>query len=699
MLALPQLGELFEGRYELGGELGSGGFALVFSATDVRTQQRVALKVLKPNKRGQYAQDLERRFERELLILKQLDSPHIVALRDYGRTARGLLYLVMELVPGVDLSTYLGRHGRMSPAQVVRVLRQLLAALGAAHGAGVLHRDLKPDNIRVFATAQDPLNVKLLDFGIARHGVTEASIASVTRTGQIIGTPRYMSPEQLAERDLTPASDIYSLGIVAFEMLTAGEGLHGNAWGDQIERLKTGHSFSYSDGSEVGTRLLAVVQQMTERDTSKRLGSVNAVLRALDAFHASPAPSREPQTLPRIVPDAQDEATTRKHRRRSSLIGPLIAVAALGTVGGVIALTTTRNAEVVEARPTSAASPALTQRSNTTAGPDVKPADVGEADLGYIVAVESNDWDREANGQRLGCGRKPFVRGLWHGVGSEAERKRPQGFTWIPRDYDENHKYPVLILGHASEQNGLFFLESTGFIEVAGHEAIIISPSMPPYTRTALTPQDERAQIPEVLNWYSDHFCIDPYRVFLVAHGSSGIVVDMHRCDRFLAAAVVSDFLPLAPITQQLAETLLAPASDAALSCSDRAPVPAMLFTSPSEGRRRRSWGRWDLDRLSPQEYEERWRQSNECSEQAPIVTNVDGYERREFNECAAPLVAWRNRASKPWPTGPASADTQGASDLAISQSRIVWAFLRAVEPAADHKNITWKPRSPLPRH
>ena len=221
----------FAGRYRLLRVLGEGGFAVVHLAHDAQTGQQVAVKILRDPSDDR---DTALRFRREVAIVGSLRSPHCVTLLDHGATAAGELYAVFEYVTGRDLDKVLAEHGRLPRATVVHIMRQLLHVLAEAHRNGLLHRDIKPQNVRVFASDGDPWSVKLLDFGIARG--SDDSFPAVTATGETIGTPRYMSPEQLTGEPLTPASDMYSLGLMGIELLVGKEALPGNAvdssWND-----------------------------------------------------------------------------------------------------------------------------------------------------------------------------------------------------------------------------------------------------------------------------------------------------------------------------------------------------------------------------------------------------------------------------------------------------------------------------------
>jgi serine/threonine-protein kinase len=197
--------------YELGQELGRGGMAIVYRATDLRLRRDVAVKVLPPEMA--FRTDVRRRFLREAETAAQLDHPNIVPIYSVDERG-GLVYFVMALVDGENLSARLAR-GRPDVEETRRILRDVADALAYAHSRGVIHRDIKPDNIII---RREDGRALVTDFGIARAA---ESGSHLTATGVAVGTPAYMSPEQaLGEREVDGRSDIYSLGIVAYQMLT-----------------------------------------------------------------------------------------------------------------------------------------------------------------------------------------------------------------------------------------------------------------------------------------------------------------------------------------------------------------------------------------------------------------------------------------------------------------------------------------------
>jgi len=215
------IGQIVGGRYRVTQLLGEGGMGRVYLAeqqmgTNVR---KVAVKTLQ----SQYAQDPQvlARFHRECGTVSELEHPNTIQFFDFGQTPDGQLYIAMEFVQGKSLSVAL-EQGPMRPERVLKIMAQVCGSLEEAHGRGVVHRDLKPDNIILTTRAGQADFVKVLDFGIAKRSEAkdQAQEQKLTQQGMVLGTPPYMSPEQFSGKELDARSDIYSLGVLTYEMLT-----------------------------------------------------------------------------------------------------------------------------------------------------------------------------------------------------------------------------------------------------------------------------------------------------------------------------------------------------------------------------------------------------------------------------------------------------------------------------------------------
>jgi len=213
---LPEISSVLHDRYLILESMGAGGMGAIFRAHDMRLRREVALKVLKPALavRDKAVQ----RFFVEARAARRLDHPNIVKLFDFGVSREGFLYLSMEMLPGVTLAQLLGRKGRLATGEALLVALGVSEALIHAHRHRVIHRDLKPENIFLVAWDSEGFFIKVLDFGIA--AVADASVRANLHRGEVLGTPAYMSPEQVRGDVVDARSDIYSLGIVLYEMLS-----------------------------------------------------------------------------------------------------------------------------------------------------------------------------------------------------------------------------------------------------------------------------------------------------------------------------------------------------------------------------------------------------------------------------------------------------------------------------------------------
>ena len=238
---MAEIGQVLGGRYRLVELLGSGGMATIYRATDTGLGRDVALKLLRP----EYLRDpdFSSRFRQEAQAAASLSHPNIVTVYDYGEDPSGP-YIVMELIDGEDLATILRRSGTLPPRQVARIGAGVARALAAAHARGLVHRDIKPGNVLIGTDGQ----VKVVDFGIAR-AIAEAQ---VTLPGTTLGSVHYFSPEQARGEPATAASDIYSLGIVLYEMLTGSRPWEGDSAASVALARLSGPDPRSDDGPSVG---------------------------------------------------------------------------------------------------------------------------------------------------------------------------------------------------------------------------------------------------------------------------------------------------------------------------------------------------------------------------------------------------------------------------------------------------------------
>jgi serine/threonine-protein kinase len=214
------VGAVLNGRWKLVRLLGEGGMGAVYEADGVRGEGKRAIKVL--HAEFQREDVILQRFFTEAQACRGLQHPNIAQTYEHATAEDGSPYLVMELLQGIPLNAYMDRGSAIAPQQAAPIIHQVLLALQAAHGQRIVHRDLKPDNLFLVRDPRGTYVVKILDFGIAKVMDAAGGMGSKTRTGMLLGTPGYMSPEQIKNsKGVDPRSDLWSVGVIFYEMLTA----------------------------------------------------------------------------------------------------------------------------------------------------------------------------------------------------------------------------------------------------------------------------------------------------------------------------------------------------------------------------------------------------------------------------------------------------------------------------------------------
>lgn len=323
-------GSTIDGRYRLLRRIGSGGMADVWLAEDPHLQRPVALKIL----HGRFAQDREfvERFRREAEAAAGLQHPNVVAVFDRGEVD-GTYYIAMQLLEGRSLKALIDQG--LTPEQAVALIRQVLEGAGFAHRHGVVHRDLKPQNVIV----DDDGVATVTDFGIARAGASE-----ITQAGSVMGTPHYLSPEQAQGQDVTAVSDLYSIGVMLYEALAGRVPFEADsAVAIAMKQVSHTPQRPSSIAPGVSPALDAVVMRALEKDPGQRFQSAEAFIAALDA--AMREPGREhggtaafaPLPPPVVGPEeaaAEPDPEESEHRRRRLIWGLVAAAVLLGALLG-----------------------------------------------------------------------------------------------------------------------------------------------------------------------------------------------------------------------------------------------------------------------------------------------------------------------------------------------------------------------------
>ena len=321
--------EVLSERYKIVRLIAHGGMGEVYEALDLELRTPVALKTIRPEL---VTENMVERFRRELYLARQVTHPNVCRLFDLGRHNAGkgheIVFLTMELLGGETLAKLLKRVKRTSLEETLPIVRQIAAAIDAAHAAGVVHRDLKPGNVMLVPPRDnDPdreVRALVTDFGVA-HGSSDP-FSEVSGTGDVVGSPAYMAPEQLEGAQATPAADIYALGLIVYEMVTGVRAFQGeSSLSAVVKRLKTPPPPPRTLVPDLEPRWELAILRCLEIDPTKRFASAKELVRALDGT-PTPMPTPVPTSVPPSVPVS---VATRRRAR-----WPLIAGAAVLLAGG-----------------------------------------------------------------------------------------------------------------------------------------------------------------------------------------------------------------------------------------------------------------------------------------------------------------------------------------------------------------------------
>ena len=283
------VGIILGGRYFMERLIGEGGMGAVYEAEHTHMRKRLAVKVLHPEM-GRLP-EVVARFEREAMAAAHIEHPNVAAATDFGKLDDGSFFLVLEYVEGKGLRENIA-DGRLELGRVLHIVRQIASALARAHSLGIVHRDLKPENVMLVTREGDPDFVKVLDFGIAKVPVGElvgenkASGQVLTQMGMVYGTPEYMAPEQALGQEVDSRADLYSLGVMTFEMITGARpfeheskvtllGMHVTA---PIPRMG-----DRAPDAKVPPEVDAIVGRLLAKEAGARFGDAKELIEALDA--------------------------------------------------------------------------------------------------------------------------------------------------------------------------------------------------------------------------------------------------------------------------------------------------------------------------------------------------------------------------------------------------------------------------------
>ena len=636
-------GDEFDGRATIVRAVGEGGFGYVYEATNPRGE-RVALKLLKFDEGRGYQRSTKVRFAREAQALASMRSPHVVRVLEHGTSATGVLFIIFEWLAGRSLDQVIDAEGTLAPDLVELTLRQLLGALAEAHALDLVHRDIKPDNVVV--TSQAPWEVKLLDFGLARPA-GKSTGATVTAPGTVIGTPRYMSPEQLMDHPLGPPSDIYSLGLLALESLLGSEALLGNSLPDQLARLEEGFQFDVADANRLGRGLMTIVRRMTMREVSDRYQTCARVLGALDALdsNATGPLGALPSTSKTSVLSSYPVA-----------IGAIAcAVACLIAVGLVL----TRDRGETEHVRVDAVVASTTNNS---------PADEPQPQV-------SPPPHRKRS---AGCG-KPVSHGIkeitWM---SGLQTRRVLGF--VPRSYDPQVPSPLIAVFHeGGGETPRDVLTELDLDEVAERmRAVVIAPQgdlSPSYTLSGIGQRAKPwkdadiARATSLVSAVDEAICVDNERVFAIGDGQGAEAALRVSCEAGAAGVIISNYRPLRRRVE----------------C--RRPLPSLLFAptgdprAPVDGR---GDGKCSGDQPSLDEYEALVTEQNECEGEGTRLQTVPNAQACKTWTCENEFWSCRTPGGRRWPKSPRVNDECDGPRVEFPRQEVIASFMERVRPPPD---------------
>lgn len=272
------VGQILDERYRILRPLGAGGMGTVFEAESLVGSRRVAVKVLKPEHASR--QKAVKRFLREVRALSMIDHPNVVKIIGYGELATGAVYYVMEYLQGHDLSDLLQEQGRVPWRRARDIFMQIGGALQAAHDVGIIHRDVKPANCFISQALESAGEVRVLDFGIAKNPGADTN--ALTGTSELLGTVRYMSPEQANGLPADARSDLYAVGVLMYETLTGKVPFQGdNAFHVLYQHTKVPPQPPRELVPELPAWVEAIVLRALEKEPDKRFGSMRELVEAL----------------------------------------------------------------------------------------------------------------------------------------------------------------------------------------------------------------------------------------------------------------------------------------------------------------------------------------------------------------------------------------------------------------------------------
>lgn len=333
-----QIGTVIQDTFRVEKQLGEGGMGAVYLAEHLRLKKKVAIKCLHPG----FASNPEviRRFKNEAVAASSIGHPHIINVLDMGQFSDGTFFMVLEFLDGKDWQHELDQSGAQAPAEVAHIGLQICAALGAAAAKGIVHRDIKPENIFLIEKQGDKNFVKVLDFGISK--ILDGT-GSATKTGALMGTPHYMSPEQvLGKKDVTHLADIYALGVIFFQALSGRVPFEGETLAQIILKIANEPAPSLAlQTPEVPPQFCRLVGQMMEKEPSARPQTFEEVATQLLPFLSESSPLYDAARGAVAASSTQKFGSSRRLHLTVSKTAGMVAVAVILLVGSWFVLSPT----------------------------------------------------------------------------------------------------------------------------------------------------------------------------------------------------------------------------------------------------------------------------------------------------------------------------------------------------------------------
>jgi len=361
---VPRAGERIDDKYEIVTVLGEGAMGIVFLARHLKLDERVAIKILKPDV-VRTSPTLVQRFLREARAAISIQSAHVVRVMDVGTLSTGAPFMVMEYLEGRDLQTLLAEKGTLSVRDAASYVMQACDAMGEAHARGIVHRDLKPANLFLTRRFDGTPWIKVLDFGISKT-VSRDTVdpeVSLTQTAAILGSPAYMSPEQVRNaKTVDGRADIWSLGVILYKLLAGASPFEGGTFSSLCAAIVADEPTPIRDTrTDVPAELEAIVLRCLAKKADARFQRVEDLAAALRPFaegavvEEPPAPDTQRGMIEPTIDGAQPAATVDAPRRSRAPI--LVALAAAALIGGVIVVQ--RTSGPPEPAPTVAPTPSV----------------------------------------------------------------------------------------------------------------------------------------------------------------------------------------------------------------------------------------------------------------------------------------------------------------------------------------------------